>query len=113
MALRNLLPLLILLILVAILAFIGFVVWGIVQGVGAATRERMEKRHVLLSREGVTVGVRELTGEDYIDRSQSVLVSIWNHSSFPTYKHRLFGRRHSHSRKESHGGAEKRKSLSK
>jgi len=70
MALCNLLPLLILLILVAILAFIGFVVWDIVQGVGAATRERMEKRHVLLSREGVTVGVRELTGEDYIDRSQ-------------------------------------------
>ncbi|KAL1999773.1 hypothetical protein VTN02DRAFT_4049 [Thermoascus thermophilus] len=93
MALRNLVPLLILFVVVGVIAFIGVVVYGIVQGVGSATRERMEKRHILVTKDGMTVSVKELNDEDYVDRSQSVLVSIWNQSSFPAYKNRLWSRR--------------------
>ncbi|KAL2014032.1 hypothetical protein VTN00DRAFT_1557 [Thermoascus crustaceus] len=110
MSLCNLVPLFILFVVVGVMAFIGFVVYGIVQGVSSATRERMEKRHILITKDGVTVNVKELNDEDYVDRSQSVLVSIWNHSSFPAYKNRWWSRRSSD--KEDKKSGEKRRLFS-
>lgn len=76
MALRNLVPLFILFVVVSVMAFIGFIVYGIVQGVSSATRERMEKRHILVTKDGVTVNVKELNDEDYVDRSQRSVLGI-------------------------------------
>lgn len=70
----------------------------------------MEKRNVMFTKDGMTVGVKELKEEDYVDRSQrlvppplqsdeemkakltldSILVNMWNHTSFPAYKSRLW-----------------------
>ncbi|KAL1962500.1 hypothetical protein VTN77DRAFT_9621 [Rasamsonia byssochlamydoides] len=91
MAVQSLVPLLILLVVVGFVAFVWFVFYSIAQEVGHKTREKMEKKHVLFSRDGMKVGVKELKDEEYKDRSQSVLVNIWNHTSFPTYKSRLWG----------------------
>ncbi|OJJ39122.1 hypothetical protein ASPWEDRAFT_36847 [Aspergillus wentii DTO 134E9] len=74
----------------------------------------------MFTKDGMTVGVKELKDEDYKDRSQrlvyfspltlgwmrgwcgvlgfvdwangsySVLVNMWNHTSFPAYKSRLW-----------------------
>jgi len=55
------------------------------------TKKKMEKKNVKVSRVGMTVGVKELKDEDYKDKSQSVLVNIWNYSSFPAYRSRLWG----------------------
>lgn len=70
MAAQNLIPLLILLVVVGILAAFGFVLYSIAQSVGQTTREKMEKKHVLFSKDGMKVGVKELKDEDYKDRSQ-------------------------------------------
>ncbi|OAX83750.1 hypothetical protein ACJ72_01883 [Emergomyces africanus] len=88
MATNRLIPLLILIIVVGILAVVGFVTWSIMMAVKAQTQKEMERKHVKISRGGMTVGVKELNDEQYKDISQGILVNIWNHSSFPAYKRR-------------------------
>ena len=70
MARASLLPLVILFVVIAILAVVGFIVYSIVQDVTNTTREKMEKRNVMFTKDGMTVGVKELKEEDYVDRSQ-------------------------------------------
>ena len=84
----------------------------------------------MFTKDGMTVGVKELKDEDYRDRSQrlvfsfslfffgrekkkdrglqlsSVLVNMWNHTSFPAYKSRLWNMTGS---TDDQDGAEKRK----
>ncbi|KAF4212046.1 hypothetical protein CNMCM8980_001022 [Aspergillus fumigatiaffinis] len=87
---QSLIPLIILLVAVIVFSVIGYIAYSIAQEVGKNTRSKMEKKHVMLTRDGVKVGVKELSEEDYVDRSQSILVNIWNHTSFPAYKSRLW-----------------------
>ncbi|KAE8151002.1 hypothetical protein BDV25DRAFT_139253 [Aspergillus avenaceus] len=90
MAQGSLVPLFILLAVVTVLGGVGYITWSIVQEVTRNTRTKMEKKNVVWSRDGMKVGVKELKDEDYKDRSQSVLVNMWNHTSFPAYKSRLW-----------------------
>ncbi|EAL92583.1 hypothetical protein ACP6JD_006292 [Aspergillus fumigatus] len=87
---QSLIPLFILLVAIIIFSVIAYIAYSIVQEVGKNTRSKMEKKNVMFTRDGVKVGVKELTEEDYVDRSQSILVNIWNHTSFPAYKSRLW-----------------------
>ncbi|EAA61067.1 hypothetical protein AN4989.2 [Aspergillus nidulans FGSC A4] len=87
---NRLIPLVVLLIVVVVLAVIGFVAYSIIQEVSDKTRSKMEKRNVMFTKDGMKVGVREVGEEEYVDRSQSILVNIWNHTSFPAYKSRLW-----------------------
>ena len=75
MASHSLVPLVILLFVVAILAVVGYIAYSIVQDVTKSTREKMEERNVMFTKDGMTVGVKELKDEDYKDRSQR-LVSL-------------------------------------
>lgn len=70
MALSNILPLIFLLIFAAILAAIGLIVYGIVNDVKKQTKQKMEKKNVAWSRDGVKVGVKEMKAEDYKDITQ-------------------------------------------
>ncbi|CAG7918178.1 unnamed protein product [Penicillium olsonii] len=90
MGVRNILPLILLLVFVGILAVVGFIVYSIVQDVGKNTREKMERKNIAFTRDGMKVQVREIKDEAYKDRTQSVLVNMWNHTSFPAYKSRLW-----------------------
>ncbi|KAL4778753.1 hypothetical protein BJX76DRAFT_362421 [Aspergillus varians] len=87
---NRLLPLIILLVVVIILAVVGFIAYSIVQEVSNTTKSKMEKKNVMFTKDGMKVGVRQVGEEEYVDRSQSVLVNIWNHTSFPAYKSRLW-----------------------
>ncbi|KAJ5211794.1 uncharacterized protein N7498_003440 [Penicillium cinerascens] len=87
---HNVLPLVLLLLFVAVLAVVGYVVYTIVQDVSKNTREKMEKKHMVFSKDGMKVQVKEVQDEAYKDRTQSVLVNMWNHTSFPAYKSRLW-----------------------
>ncbi|KAJ9297781.1 hypothetical protein DTO271G3_4002 [Paecilomyces variotii] len=89
--LKNLVPLLILFVVIGVIAVVGFIVYGIIQEVTNQTRAKMEKKHIMFNKDGLKVEVKELTDEDYRDRSQSVLVNMWNQTSFPAYKSRLWG----------------------
>lgn len=90
MAKASLVPLVILFVVILVLAAVGYIAYSIVQEVSNNTREKMEKRNVMFTKDGMTVGVKEMKDEDYKDRSQSVLVNMWNHTSFPAYKSRLW-----------------------
>ncbi|KAE8352879.1 hypothetical protein BDV28DRAFT_118920 [Aspergillus coremiiformis] len=90
MARGSLVPLIVLLVVVTVLAVIGYITWSIVQEVTRNTRSKMEKKNVVWTKDGMKVGVKELNDEDYKARSQSVLVNMWNHTSFPAYKSRLW-----------------------
>lgn len=70
MALKNLLPLVFLTLFVAVLAAVGYVVYSIVQDVSKNTREKMERKHVVFSKDGMKVEVKEIKDEEYKDRSQ-------------------------------------------
>jgi len=85
----SIISLLILLILVAILAAIGFVTYTIAHDVGHKTRQKLEKKNVSFSRDGVKVGVKHVTIEQQEDAAQSVITKIWNNSSWPAYQSRL------------------------
>lgn len=66
----RLYPLFILLFVLLILGTIFYITYSIIQDVKRNTRSKMEKKNVTFSRDGVTVGVKELKDEDYLDRSQ-------------------------------------------
>ncbi|PKY08223.1 hypothetical protein P168DRAFT_314346 [Aspergillus campestris IBT 28561] len=87
---NPILPLIILLVVVAIFAAIGYIAWSTATEVTRNTRSRMEKKNVMFSRDGMKVGVKEIQDEEYKDRSQSVLVNMWNHTSFPAYKSKIW-----------------------
>ncbi|KAJ5095546.1 hypothetical protein NUU61_004902 [Penicillium alfredii] len=106
MAVSSLVPLIILLVLVGVLAAVGYVAYSIVQGVSKSTREKMERKNVVFTKDGMKVEVKEIRDEEYKDRSQSVLVNMWNHTSFPAYKSRFWDMAGSSSQQS---GAEKRK----
>lgn len=70
MGVRNLLPLIFLLVFVTILAAVGYVVYTIVQDVGKTTREKMERKNVVFTKDGMKVEVKEMKDEAYKDRTQ-------------------------------------------
>ncbi|QQK40947.1 MFS transporter, putative [Penicillium digitatum] len=76
MGTRNLLPLILLLVFVGIVAAVGFIVYSVVKTVGQTTRERIERKNIALTREGMKVQVKEIEDEAYKDQTQSVLVNI-------------------------------------
>lgn len=108
----RILPLIILLVVVAIIAVVGYIAYSIAQDVSKTTREKMEKKHLVFSKDGMKIGVKEVDFEKEHDRTQrcvyltartsyfiglitdqltsSVLVNIWNHTSFPAYKSRFW-----------------------
>ncbi|KAK8206012.1 hypothetical protein IWZ01DRAFT_511192 [Phyllosticta capitalensis] len=49
----------------------------------------MEKKNVTFTKDGMKVGVKDRSSEDYTDKTQSMLVKAWSFTSFPAYKSRL------------------------
>ncbi|KAL8837720.1 MAG: hypothetical protein Q9176_005497 [Flavoplaca citrina] len=71
--LTRLLPLLLLLILLTILAFVAYAIYTIASDVKTQTEKRMEKKNVMLTKDGMRVGVKEVGREGYVDRTQSAV----------------------------------------
>jgi predicted membrane protein len=69
-ALSNLLPLIILFLVLTVLSVIGFIVYSVVMEVKDNTKQKMEKKNVIFSKDGMKVGVKEVKAEDYADRTQ-------------------------------------------
>ncbi|RAK99809.1 uncharacterized protein BO80DRAFT_318772, partial [Aspergillus ibericus CBS 121593] len=85
----RLTPLFILFGILLILSIIGYITYSIIRDVTRNTKSKMEEKNVVFSRDGMKVGVK-LEDEEYLDRSQSLLVSMWNHTAFPAYKSRIW-----------------------
>lgn len=70
MAKHNLVPLIILFLVVGILAAVGYVAYTIAQGVGKTTREKMERKHIAVTKDGMKVQVKGIRDEEYKDNTQ-------------------------------------------
>jgi predicted membrane protein len=74
-ALSNLVPLIILFLILGVLAAVGFVAYSIANDVGSQTRQKMEKRNISFTKEGMKVGVKEKTAEQQTDGAQKSVIS--------------------------------------
>lgn len=69
-SLSNLLPVFVLLLFVLAAAGVGYAVYSVAASVADTTSKKMERKHVVLTKEGMRVGVREVAREGYVDRTQ-------------------------------------------
>jgi beta-lactam-binding protein with PASTA domain len=76
MGARNIVPLILLLIFVGILAAVGYIVYNIVQDVSKNTREKMERKNIAFTKDGMKVQVKEIKDEAYKDQTQRCVYSI-------------------------------------
>ena len=88
----KLAPLIILLFVVAIFAFVGYHLYLTAQKISSATSDKMQSKNVVLTKDGLKVGVKEVRTESYVDTTQSFLVKAWNLSTWPEYKSRLWNK---------------------
>lgn len=68
--LTRLLPLILLLVGLGIFAAVGWTVYRIATDVKLQTEKKMERKHVVVTKEGMRVGVKEVGREGYVDRTQ-------------------------------------------
>lgn len=66
----SLLPLIITFILLAIAGAIGYVVYSIAVDVADKTNQKMEKKNMSFSKDGMKVGVKEISAEQIGDSTQ-------------------------------------------
>jgi len=90
-ALGNLIPLVMLFAFVGALAYFGYQMYEFANELSERGKKKMEKKNISFTKGGgLKVGVKDVKGEDYEDKTQSVLVKAWNFASFPGYKSRMW-----------------------
>jgi len=87
---HALIPLLILFLFIIIAGVVGFVVYTIATDIAAKTSKKMEDHNVQFGKDGLKISVKEMKNEDYVDKTQNVLVKAWNLSTWPAYKSRFW-----------------------
>lgn len=69
-ALGSLVPLIITVILLAVAGVVGYVAYSIAMDVADKTGKKMEKKHMSVSKDGIKVGVKEVSAEQVGDSTQ-------------------------------------------
>ncbi|KLO91534.1 uncharacterized protein FFB20_11173 [Fusarium fujikuroi] len=77
-ALSQVLPLIIVFALLSVGGWIGYQVYISVAKMSDAASERMGKKNVVFTKDGVKVGVKQIKNENYVDATQSWFVKAWN-----------------------------------
>ncbi|KAF4551348.1 Hypothetical protein D9617_13g098460 [Elsinoe fawcettii] len=85
-AIKNLLPLVILFVVIGVGSYFGYQIYTWSNEMADRGRRKMEKKNVVFTKDGMKVGVKELSAEEAADRQQNYLVKAWNLSSMPAYK---------------------------
>jgi len=90
MAVGALIPLVILFAVLGVAAFIGYSLYVWSGELADRASKKMEKSNMAFTKEGgLQVRVPQMQNESYEDRTQNVIVNIWNNASLPNYKSRL------------------------
>ncbi|KAJ4205820.1 hypothetical protein NW759_014458 [Fusarium solani] len=76
--LSQVLPLLIVFALLGVGGWVGYQVYISVAKMQDAASERMGKKNVVFTKDGVKVGVKQIKTENYVDATQSWVVKAWN-----------------------------------
>ncbi|KAG9826418.1 hypothetical protein KCU98_g4888, partial [Aureobasidium melanogenum] len=69
-AIVNLLPLVILFVFVGAFAFVGYQMYLWTNDLANQGKKTMEKKNVMFTKDGMKVGVKEMSEEEYADRTQ-------------------------------------------
>lgn len=85
----------------------AYQIWLVVNNIGDATTKKMEKKNIVLTKDGVKVGVKEVGNEEYLDRTQGVFMKAWKMSSWPEYKSKIWSVDREKD-KGNHGGRKRR-----
>ena len=72
-ALSKILPLIVLCGVLAIFGFVGYHVYRTANKIADKTSEKLEKKHVLCTRDGMKVRVKEVHTERYVDQTQGLV----------------------------------------
>ncbi|KAK5119197.1 hypothetical protein LTR85_007811 [Meristemomyces frigidus] len=89
--LGNLVPLIILLVLVGVGGFVAYGMYQWSNELAERANKKMEEKNIGFTKEGgLRVGVKAMPEETYADKTQNVLVNVWNNAAFPNYKSRLW-----------------------
>ncbi|PNY25433.1 Uncharacterized protein TCAP_04621 [Tolypocladium capitatum] len=75
---RQLLPLVIALIILSAIGWVLYQVYLSATKIRETASERMGKKNVVFTKDGVRVGVRHVQNEKYVDATQSWVVKAWN-----------------------------------
>jgi hypothetical protein len=75
---RQLIPLFIALIILSGAAWVGWHIYLSVAKIRDSASERMGKKNVVFTKDGMRVGVKQIQNEKYIDATQSWVVKAWN-----------------------------------
>jgi len=85
----SIVPLILTILLIIVGAGVAFIVYEIVNSISQTTSKKMEKHNISVSRDGMKVGVKEVSTEKYTDHTQGVLMKVWNHANWPGYTSKL------------------------
>ena len=71
-------PLAILLSVLIVFGFVGYIAYTIANDVAEKTSKKMQRKNVIVTKDGMKVGVREIKEERYVDQTQKyVLLSSY------------------------------------
>ncbi|KAM5352113.1 hypothetical protein ACJ41O_004836 [Fusarium nematophilum] len=76
--LSQVLPLIIVFAILGVGGWVGYQVYLSVAKMQDAASERMGKKNVVFTKDGVKVGVKQMKNEKYVDATQSWVVKAWN-----------------------------------
>ncbi|KAG9250162.1 uncharacterized protein F5Z01DRAFT_678072 [Emericellopsis atlantica] len=71
-------PLVVVVLFLAIAGYIGYQIYLSAQQIGNTASERMNKKNVVWTKDGLKVGVKSIQNEKYVDETQSWVVKAWN-----------------------------------
>ncbi|SPO01335.1 uncharacterized protein DNG_04011 [Cephalotrichum gorgonifer] len=75
--LGQLIPLVLLAVVLGGLAVVGYYIYESVTNIRTAAEERMSRRNIAFTKDGMRVGVRDMGNENYVDKTQQYLVKAW------------------------------------
>jgi hypothetical protein len=74
----QIVPLIIVLALVSGAGWVLYQVYLSFSKIRETASERMGKKNVVFTKDGVRVGVKQMQNEKYVDKTQSYVVKAWN-----------------------------------
>ena len=67
-------PLAILLSVLIVFGFVGYIAYTIANDVAEKTSKKMQRKNVIVTKDGMKVGVREIREERYVDQTQKYVL---------------------------------------
>ncbi|KAL1591629.1 hypothetical protein SLS59_010088 [Nothophoma quercina] len=74
----NLIPLVILFLVVGGVGWVGYQIYLYSNELAERGVRKMEKKNVVFTKDGAKVGVKEVSAEQYADKTQRAFVKTWN-----------------------------------